>query len=613
MFVNIAYAVPCNSTLTDGCTILDDIVLTPGTYYLPNGIYILGSNVDLDCNGATLEGSGTGQGIRVIGTITNYTIKNCNINNFNYGIYLYQSTGTYYSYNTYQKDGIITGNTISGNNRGIYAYGIANADGKKAHIVNISITGNTITGNNDGIYFSGIVHDNLVWDNTFQDNTNSGVYIFSSASSNTVWDNDFYDTGIFYTHTDNYFCSDGTANNYYLGADGPECDCYLAYDAMTIDNDAELCLRTYNLLTGILMDSSSKLDCNGATLKGLGNANSYGVKVAGTKSNYTIENCNINNFDYGIYLYQSTGTYYPYDIYQKDAIITGNIISENNRGIYAYGGTYTGGRKAHIVNISIIGNTITNNDNGIYFSGVVHDTLIKDNSIFSNEDYNLQNNAYYNVSAEYNYWGFSNESLISETIYDYYENSFYGIVDFIPYLTGGEEESLLEKYAPVLYFHPDEQFFPTTIDAMLNESDLMESKVWFDEVIDEIPVAIESLSSLDVTDEYYFDMRGASGGYERATLYEIPDPHRFDIYSYDVYARELEPDNEHIVLQYWFFYPYNNWKNKHEGDWEMIQLILNKSNQSPISTTFSFHYDALTLNWSQAEKINTYNPKVFVA
>src|SRR5262249_20334681 len=27
-----------------------------------------------------------------------------------------------------------------------------------------------------------------------------------------------------------------------------------------------------------------------------------------------------------------------------------------------------------------------------------------------------------------------------------------------------------------------------------------------------------------------------------------------------------------LALQYWFFYVYNDFNNKHEGDWEMIQL-----------------------------------------
>ena len=38
------------------------------------------------------------------------------------------------------------------------------------------------------------------------------------------------------------------------------------------------------------------------------------------------------------------------------------------------------------------------------------------------------------------------------------------------------------------------------------------------------------------------------------------------------YAR-VTRESGGIVLQYWFFYYFNDWNNKHEGDWEMIQLI----------------------------------------
>lgn len=48
---------------------------------------------------------------------------------------------------------------------------------------------------------------------------------------------------------------------------------------------------------------------------------------------------------------------------------------------------------------------------------------------------------------------------------------------------------------------------------------------------------------------------------------------------YPYYGRVLEQDGW-LVLQYWFFYPFNNWRstffglNDHEGDWEMISLFL---------------------------------------
>jgi len=171
---------------------------------------------------------------------------------------------------------------------------------------------------------------------------------------------------------------------------------------------------------------------------------------------------------------------------------------------------------------------------------------------------------------------------------------------------------LLKKYAPVLYFHPDEEFFPKSIDSMLNESDLMLDKLWTDDMIDEMPIAVESLGYDNVTEDYYLDMVDASGGY---TGVNIPDPNRFHKYPYNVYGRV---DNRHeslIVLQYWFFYPYNNWYNKHEGDWEMIQIILNKTIGDPIPlvATYSYHHDANTSDWINIEKINGTHPKVFVA
>src|SRR5262249_5766533 len=30
---------------------------------------------------------------------------------------------------------------------------------------------------------------------------------------------------------------------------------------------------------------------------------------------------------------------------------------------------------------------------------------------------------------------------------------------------------------------------------------------------------------------------------------------------------------DQLALQYWFYYVFNDWNNKHESDWEMIQLV----------------------------------------
>lgn len=171
----------------------------------------------------------------------------------------------------------------------------------------------------------------------------------------------------------------------------------------------------------------------------------------------------------------------------------------------------------------------------------------------------------------------------------------------------GVEEDLLAKYAPVLYFHPDEQFFPTTIEAMLNESDLWEDDLFRDDLIQERPVFVENLSGPDVTDEYFLDMVNASGG---IGSFEVPTPSRFSKYPKAVYARNITRESN-VVLQYWFFYPFNNWTNKHEGDWEMIQIILDQDKE-PMTATYSFHWGGKTHQWSEIEKINDTHPAVYV-
>jgi hypothetical protein len=44
-----------------------------------------------------------------------------------------------------------------------------------------------------------------------------------------------------------------------------------------------------------------------------------------------------------------------------------------------------------------------------------------------------------------------------------------------------------------------------------------------------------------------------------------------------VYARiAFEPGKPGLALQYWSFYYFNDWNNKHEGDWEMVELVFNE-------------------------------------
>jgi parallel beta-helix repeat protein len=67
-----------------------DTILCEEAYQLPYSIVIGNSGVTLDCNHATLKGSGFGEGITVI-DVGSVTIKNCKIENYENGIYLKNS------------------------------------------------------------------------------------------------------------------------------------------------------------------------------------------------------------------------------------------------------------------------------------------------------------------------------------------------------------------------------------------------------------------------------------------------------------------------------------------------------------------------------------------
>ena len=67
-------------------------------------------------------------------------------------------------------------------------------------------------------------------------------------------------------------------------------------------------------------------------------------------------------------------------------------------------------------------------------------------------------------------------------------------------------------------------------------------------------------------------------------------------------ATEVGRDDR-LALQYWFFYPFNDYTNKHEGDWEMVQLVFAAADaaealdQTPIEVGYSQHEGLEVAEW----------------
>ena len=190
-------------------------------------------------------------------------------------------------------------------------------------------------------------------------------------------------------------------------------------------------------------------------------------------------------------------------------------------------------------------------------------------------------------------------------------------------------QPLLEKYSPVLYFHPYESYFVDPINSMLNESGLM---LWYEDTDNGtfnrtfiLSNPTESQLSSHNSNQYYTDVRNSEPGYglilSDGSFYNIcalpPESSRFGSYPFTVYGRQLQKTyqgDDYIVLQYWLFYPYNRWWNCHEGDMERVQIICNGTTGNPERMTFGQHWGGETVTWDPANItfMSGTHPEVFV-
>jgi hypothetical protein len=177
------------------------------------------------------------------------------------------------------------------------------------------------------------------------------------------------------------------------------------------------------------------------------------------------------------------------------------------------------------------------------------------------------------------------------------------LVPAVAFAADGAEQQLAEKYAPVVGLKQHEPcastgeaYRPVPVEAVLGQSDVVmlgpDGKV-----VKQAPTAADLYGK---GDGYRLDFPGdpldAGCSYEqwfdriaagRATT---------------AYAHIVEEQGE-LALQYWLYYPFNDWNNKHESDWEMIQLVFDVPTaeealgQTPALVGYSQHQGAEQATW----------------
>ncbi len=181
------------------------------------------------------------------------------------------------------------------------------------------------------------------------------------------------------------------------------------------------------------------------------------------------------------------------------------------------------------------------------------------------------------------------------------------------------DEELAQRFAPVLYFHPAELFRPQTVDVMVRTARLRQvRRGWSD--VNVLPrVSLVELfdypESYHVLDVWYGN-RGASdyANYSAHRAHYLgalsPEAGGPPVATYAHVVRDEDPGE--ITIQYWLFYFYNDWFNKHEGDWEMVQVVLDAA-ENPQWLVLSQHHGGTRRPWSATQVEAGTHPAVYVA
>ncbi|HEX9091985.1 MAG TPA: PrsW family glutamic-type intramembrane protease, partial [Anaerolineales bacterium] len=179
---------------------------------------------------------------------------------------------------------------------------------------------------------------------------------------------------------------------------------------------------------------------------------------------------------------------------------------------------------------------------------------------------------------------------------------------------------LAERYVPVLYFHPDEIYHPQPADVILGVTRMRQKvRLWFDTTISN-SFTWRDLFNLPSDGTYFLDeWFGDTGSSEygnpaahKAVYESMISPHAGGL-TPTTYAHVVRDENpDFIAIQYWLYYFYNDWFNKHEGDWELVEVIL-RANGQPESVVYSQHHGGVRRTWSTTPVEGSTHPVVYVA
>lgn len=174
-------------------------------------------------------------------------------------------------------------------------------------------------------------------------------------------------------------------------------------------------------------------------------------------------------------------------------------------------------------------------------------------------------------------------------------------------LSPTEKSALVKKYAPKVYFHKDEEFFPGTVEDWFNGTEMryltedtrkyISGQVGYAGGIKFIRFLDTHITSENITEFYYNGEK--SNASRKFYLERIDDSVQYGDNDGDVnapvYVKYYE-GNQYDEITYLFWYPHNGNIGpdfpdaaSHQGDWERIMVVVDKATKSIHSAKYNAH------------------------
>lgn len=188
------------------------------------------------------------------------------------------------------------------------------------------------------------------------------------------------------------------------------------------------------------------------------------------------------------------------------------------------------------------------------------------------------------------------------------------------------EQLLAQKYAPVVRLvaqpkecGPGEAFRPSDVDLLFGNPEVALRGPWTTQ--DLIKVAPTGEDLAHPLYGYALDLPGnplKPGCNYQKWFERVWADSPMTVYSH-IATQSDHPGQ--LALQYWMYYPFNDFNNKHESDWEMVQIEFDAATASealtmtPARTVYSAHEGSEQADWGSGklQVVDGTHPTVFVS